>query len=211
MWDGLSRPWQACLEQAWLAYQAGSLPIGAVVVDRDGKILSRGRNRIFEGTPEGLTLFGHRLAHAELNALVQLEHDVVDPSLAVLYTTTEPCALCVGAVRMYRLGELHYGSRDPAAGSISLLTASPYMLRGGVRVVGPERSDLETMIGALHIEVSLRTGNFAGVVEPWSVQLPESVRVGRWLCETGSVAALAQDAVPTGEMVNFVAHLLAAR
>jgi len=37
-----------CLEQAWTAYRAGSLPIGAVVVDRAGQIVGRGRNQIFE-------------------------------------------------------------------------------------------------------------------------------------------------------------------
>jgi len=45
-WDRLSLPWQACLEEAWSAYCASTIPIGAVVVDADGRILSRGRNRI---------------------------------------------------------------------------------------------------------------------------------------------------------------------
>jgi tRNA(adenine34) deaminase len=36
MWADLPAPWQACLEEAWAAYRAGSVPIGAVVTDGRG-------------------------------------------------------------------------------------------------------------------------------------------------------------------------------
>ncbi len=78
LWTRLSVPWRACVELAWEAYQAGSLPIGAVVADAEGKVLSRGRNRIHEGSGEDGHLFGHKLAHAELNALVTLDNDACD-------------------------------------------------------------------------------------------------------------------------------------
>jgi len=71
-WRTLAFPWQACLEEAWLAYRAGSVPIGAVVTDTSGKILSRGRNRISESIADGGYLYGQTLAHAELNTLVTL-------------------------------------------------------------------------------------------------------------------------------------------
>lgn len=62
VWQTLALPWQAAFEEAWVAYLAGCLPIGAVVADDEGVILTRGRNRIGE-TYNGLS-------HAELNALV---------------------------------------------------------------------------------------------------------------------------------------------
>lgn len=37
-----------CIDLAWEAHQAGSLPIAAVVTDDDGKILAQGRNRLAE-------------------------------------------------------------------------------------------------------------------------------------------------------------------
>jgi hypothetical protein len=43
LWSELRTPWRAAFEEAWTAYRAGSLPMGAVVVDRDGGILGRGR------------------------------------------------------------------------------------------------------------------------------------------------------------------------
>ncbi|MEX2534009.1 MAG: integrase core domain-containing protein [Trueperaceae bacterium] len=46
--ETLTKPWQACLSLAWEAYCAGSLPIGAIITDDQGKILARGRNRLAE-------------------------------------------------------------------------------------------------------------------------------------------------------------------
>lgn len=133
MWDELSEPWRACVEEAWEAYGAGSLPIGAVVADAAGKVLSRGRNRIHEHSGEGGSLFGHKLAHAELNALVKLDYDAHAARECVLYTTTEPCPLCAGALRMADLSELRYASREPWAGSAAMFETVPYLKRGNVR------------------------------------------------------------------------------
>ena len=57
------------MDEAWEAYKAGSVPIGAVIVDAEGHILTRGRSRRFERAGEPGTVFGNPLAHAELNAL----------------------------------------------------------------------------------------------------------------------------------------------
>ena len=48
IWATLADPWRVCLEEAWTAYCAGSVPIGACITDATGSVLARGRNRIFE-------------------------------------------------------------------------------------------------------------------------------------------------------------------
>ena len=138
-----------------MAYCMGSLPIGAVITDAHGRILARGRNRICEQVAEGKQLCGHRLAHAEINALIQVDWRSVDARTCILYTTTEPCPLCVGAIRMTRVGEVHYASRDGAAGSADLFEANPFLQRGGVKVVGPEHADLEAILVAWMVEFAL--------------------------------------------------------
>ena len=138
LWTRLPVPWRACVELAWEAYQAGSLPIGAVVADAEGKVISRGRNRIHERSGEDGYLFGHKLAHAELNALVTLDNDGCDPDECTLYTTTEPCPLCVGALRMSDVGGVRYAAREPWGGSAAMFETVPYLKRGNVRVTGPE-------------------------------------------------------------------------
>jgi len=45
LWDRLARPWQCCLEEAWLAYGSGSTPIGAVITDATGQSRDYGRDR----------------------------------------------------------------------------------------------------------------------------------------------------------------------
>ncbi len=113
VWKKLSEPWRACVEEAWEAYRAGSLPVGAVVTDAHGHVLSRGRNRIHERSGPPGAVFGHKLAHAELNALLSFDHHANDPRACVLWTTTEPCPLCAGAARIADLGEVRYAAREP--------------------------------------------------------------------------------------------------
>src|SRR5687767_4841026 len=117
LWAALAPPLQAAVEEAWSAYCAGSLPHGAAVADAQGRVLARGRNRVYErqaggGSTSTLVLHGHPLAHAEVNALVALDYTSVDVRSCVLYATTEPCPLCTGALLMSGVGELRYGARD---------------------------------------------------------------------------------------------------
>lgn len=109
----LGDAWRACFEGAWEAFRAGTIPVGAVVADADGAIVARGRNRIFE--PPGHGLSGSRLAHAEVDALAQL------PTTAryrdhVLYSTLEPCLLCVAATLHATVGRIEYAAADPFGG-----------------------------------------------------------------------------------------------
>ncbi|MBV8715139.1 MAG: nucleoside deaminase [Chloroflexi bacterium] len=135
LWSELTPPWQAAFEQAWSAYRARSLPMGAVLVDRDGRIVSRGRNRIFETgseLPENQCVFGHRLAHAEINALIGFDHTTTNVRECTLYATLEPCVLCIGAIRMIGVKDVRYVAPDPVAGGVALLEATDFMRRGGV-------------------------------------------------------------------------------
>ena len=98
MWDSLSKEWQTCVRLAWEAYCAGSLPIAAVVTDESGAIVATGRNRIGDAEQAYPRISNHPLAHAEMNALLTLDTHRVNPHTCTLYTTTEPCPLCMGAI-----------------------------------------------------------------------------------------------------------------
>lgn len=210
MWESLAPPWQCCLEEAWTAYCSGSLPIGAVVADGTGRIIARGRNRIFEETAEGRLLCGHRLAHAEMNALIALEWRQVDPATAVLYTTTEPCPLCTGAIRMIPIGEVHYASRDPGAGSIALLDATPFMRRRAIKVIGPQRADLEVIVMAMHVECALHRG-LAGyssqLFDTWGAVVPRGVELGQALLRSGQLGQMREEGTAVAAVVNQLAEI----
>jgi tRNA(Arg) A34 adenosine deaminase TadA len=113
-WDELGEAWRSSLELAWEAYLAGTIPVGSVVTAPDGAVVARGRNRIFD--PPGRRLAGSRLAHAEVDALAQLpateryrDH--------VLFSTLEPCLLCVAATLHSTVGRIEYATADPFGGA----------------------------------------------------------------------------------------------
>jgi tRNA(adenine34) deaminase len=213
IWDDLAPPWRCCLEEAWTAYRAGSLPIGAAITDASGRIIARGRNRIFEpAAPDGL-LAGHRLAHAEMNALLALDHAGIDRRAGILYTTTEPCPLCIGAARIYGLRDVRYASRDAAAGSIDLLAANAFMRRGAVAVTHPPSAALEAVIIAMHVERNLERwgGDGTWVQGAWERDSPAGVALGQALYDSGELRAWAGDGLPVESVVGRLAERLKAR
>lgn len=103
------------LDLARRAEEAGEVPVGAVVVAGDGRLLGEGWNR-----PIG----GHDpTAHAEIAALRRAAKALGNYRLlgTTLYVTLEPCVMCAGAIIHARVGRVVYGASDPkggAAGSV---------------------------------------------------------------------------------------------
>jgi tRNA(Arg) A34 adenosine deaminase TadA len=176
LWQHLPPPWQVAIEEAWTAYCHGSLPHGAVVTDAAGRILSRGRNRINEKEAEGTIIHGQRLAHAELNALLQTVWSSVENATCILYSTIEPCAMCVGAVRMANMREIRYAARDTTSGGTSLIDKTPFLAKGRLHVVGSENPELEIVLLAMLIESALSTPAYP-LKEAWAAELATGLPV----------------------------------
>ena len=155
MWDALDLPWQAALEMAWEAYCAGTVPIGAVIADPAGRIIARGRNRINDRSAPDGQVCSNELAHAELNALLSLDPGYGETRRSVLYTTMEPCPLCMGALYMSDVKTAHFAARDPWAGSSNLLGTTPYLSRKAFRMIPPSDPILENAIIAMITEYEL--------------------------------------------------------
>ena len=210
MWADLCMPWQACLEEAWAAYCSGSIPIGSVVIDGEGKILSLGRNRIWNSAvplPPGQVCHTE-LAHAELNALLALGIDQGDRRAWALYTTTEPCPLCLGAFYMSGIRTLHYASRDPWAGSTNLLGTTPYLSRKTIQVTGPQGNpQLEAIIVALFVEweLYLLRERLSVVREALQVIIPQGVRLGTELYHSGELRQMASNGTCAEVVYNHLA------
>lgn len=160
MWERLSPVWRACVEQAWEARCARSIPIGAVVTGPDGQILARGRNRANEPRAASAQFTaGSRLAHAEINALMALDVPGLDYHTCAMYTTTEPCPMCAGAIVMCSLRQVAYASRDPWAGATELYEQGEYLRAKNMRVEGPTDAQLEILLIGLQVDYFLwRTG-----------------------------------------------------
>lgn len=92
------------------AYSDGEVPVGAVVVWEDGRIVGKGRNRREKGKCA--------LCHAEMEAIEQACKTLGGWRLhkATLYVTMEPCPMCAGAIFNARIPKVVYGASDPKAG-----------------------------------------------------------------------------------------------
>jgi len=209
IWPSLTRPWRACLEEAWAAYCAGSVPIGAAITDSAGRVVARGRNCMFEPSAEGYGLAGNRMAHAEMNALLALGGHEIDPRPCALYTTMEPCPMCIGAARMYMVGQVCYAARDPVAGSALFATATPFMERWPVEISGPQDGALESVLLAIQAEFLLRLGTrWAGLTEQADPAFIPGIRLGRRLFTSGELVRLRTEGVPVQEVVDWLAQKL---
>lgn len=120
MWNNLSLPWKVSFEEAWEAYCNGSLPIGAALVDSNHNIISRGRNRINETIAPKKEICNNKLSHAEMNVLLKIDKDQKLHEDYTLYTTTEPCVLCFGAIVMSGVRNVIYAAKDPLSGGTQL-------------------------------------------------------------------------------------------
>ena len=93
------------LRQAQLAFDAGEVPVGAVVTWGD-KIIARGHNQVEQ--------LNDCTAHAEMLALTSAFNSLGSKYLpeATLYVTVEPCLMCCGAVYWSKLGKIVFGAED---------------------------------------------------------------------------------------------------
>jgi tRNA(adenine34) deaminase len=112
------------LQEAEAALARGDLPIGAVVV-YDGEIIARGSNHFFSERNE--------ISHAELNALRDCFPFLFDRlengrhPRCVVYTTCEPCPMCLGAIVMADIPNVVFGQADLNAGAAAMIEHLPYV------------------------------------------------------------------------------------
>jgi tRNA(adenine34) deaminase len=182
LWERVGPIWRAAIEEAWAAYAAGTVPVGAVLADPAGTIVARGRNRIFDSAVAG-QIGGSRLAHAEVNALLGLVGSSLDPRGLALYTTAEPCPLCVGAIVMANVRRIHYAAREPFAGSIAILNATAYIRSKDIVAVPLDDSDAEGVLKAIGVEFHLRASGprVAELVASSLAIRPDAVALAEWL------------------------------
>ncbi len=97
------------LAEAQKAFDAGEVPIGAVMV-RNGEIIARGYN--LRNTAK------NPLCHAEMEIIHKAAGIVGDWRLedCVLYVTVEPCPMCAGAIVQARIPKVVFGTRNNKAG-----------------------------------------------------------------------------------------------
>lgn len=97
------------LQEARAAFEAGEIPVGAVVVCKD-RVVARAHN---------LTeCLGDVTAHAEMQAITSAAASLGGKYLTdcTLYVTLEPCVMCAGAIGWSQLSRVVFGAGDDKRG-----------------------------------------------------------------------------------------------
>ena len=100
------------IKEAQIARDEGEVPIGAVIIDHQGKIVGRGRNMT--------RCLKDPTAHAEIIA-IRRACDYLDSEKLIdcsIYVTVEPCPMCASAISHARVKSLFYGASDQKSGGI---------------------------------------------------------------------------------------------
>lgn len=105
---------QGALEEAYKASKIDEVPVGAIVVDGDGRIISLGHNEKEKNKDAS--------AHAEIIALKKAAENKGDWRLenCTLFVTLEPCPMCMSAISQFRIKTLVFGAYDKKGGALSL-------------------------------------------------------------------------------------------
>ena len=100
------------LDIARSALATGDVPVGAIVINKDGVVVGKGSNeREAKNDPT---------AHAEIVAIRKAAEKIGDWHLTdhTLVVTLEPCAMCAGAIAQSRLQTVVFGAWDEKAGAV---------------------------------------------------------------------------------------------
>lgn len=102
------------IKEARKAVRSGEVPVGAVIVNKDG-IIARGHNKKEAGNDP--------TSHAEISAIRSAARKLKTWRLTggTLYVTLEPCLMCMGAMIQARIPRLVFAAFDPKAGACGSL------------------------------------------------------------------------------------------
>lgn len=90
----------------------GGGPFGAIIVDRDGNVISKGNNQVVKQKDP--------TAHAEIVAIREAcqKLETYDLSEYLLVTSCEPCPMCLSAIIWANIKTVYYGCHKEDAGKI---------------------------------------------------------------------------------------------
>jgi tRNA(adenine34) deaminase len=188
-WLSLEEPWRIALALAWEAYLGGSIGVGAVLTDPQGRVVAVGRNRVSDKEAPPGRLRSTFIAHAELDVLGQLKPS--DYRRHTLWTTLEPCPLCSMAIVTSNVGSVAFAARDRLWDGISRLTelnefiASRWPLRRG-----PLGGPVSMLCELLPLLWFLEHKPSGRVVEKYASQHPQLLALAETLSRDGRLTKL---------------------
>jgi len=194
-WEELELGWQIAFSKAWEAFCSNTIPIGAAIINENNELVSVGQNMIFVEKANAPAIYGSNLAHAEINAIVQLKRKE-HPNIRsyTLYTTTEPCILCFGAIVMGNIRHCKFAARDRYAGATKYNEHSEFVKSKKIIVEGPHE-ELEAVQVALatYYELDKKMPNHEHIISEMALDCPEGVAAGKGLYNDSKLKRLVEE------------------
>ena len=140
------------LEEARLGQSQGQIPIGCAIAGEDGSLLARAHNRVVE--------LNDPTAHAEMLAIrAALDASGVhNPRKWTLYSTLEPCAMCLGTIIMCHIGTVVWAASDPRIEGHKLLSSTAHMRSRRLQVIACPDDEMEGESWRIHMDYWIAKG-----------------------------------------------------
>ncbi len=102
---------EEALKEAEIAFKEEEVPVGAIIISPEGKIIGRGRNQMIK--------LNDPTAHAEIIAIKEACKNLGNYRLlgCKMYVTLEPCPMCAYALVLARIEELIFATKDEKTGA----------------------------------------------------------------------------------------------
>lgn len=209
-WEELELGWQMAFSKAWDAYCSNTIPIGAVILNENNELVSIGQNMICVDQADEPVIYGSSLAHAEINAIIQLklkEHPNIRSY--TLYSTTEPCILCFGAIVMGNIRHCKFAARDRYAGATKFNEQGEYVKSKNIKVDGPHEKLEEIQVAlATYYELDKKLSNHEHIISQMAIDCPKGVAAGRGLFNDSILNQLVEENRPAVDAFNEICNWL---
>lgn len=105
------------IKEAKISQNEGDWPVGCVIV-LDGKIIAKGRNKVYSTN--------NKILHAEIDAIFKASSILAHSGQkATMYITYEPCPMCFGAIILNHIGRIVCGSNIDKSGALEMIKHLP--------------------------------------------------------------------------------------
>ena len=205
MWEENSRQWQIVFEEAWEAFRQGSTPIGAALFDRNGNLILSDRNRSRE-----TDTINREISHAEANALRRLNTDRYNSREIVLYTSMEPCPMCMGMILMGHVREIYYAAADSYCGMVHLTDTDSYYKGKNLKCVyeGGEKELFQLCIQSYYELRYLDKGASDKVIKQFTETSNMAVNTAKKLYDEKILDRLVKHEAPCNEVYDMIMKIV---
>lgn len=126
---------QLAYNEALKAYKKGDVPIGAIII-KNNKVIAKSYNKKEKNS--------NAILHAELDVINKACKKLKTWHLeeCILYTTLEPCLMCMGAIVQSRINEIYYATKNNNFGEINIIKKYNKQIKINSGLLEKESSEL---------------------------------------------------------------------